>query len=109
VVPVGFKCWSDITHQKFNLQRLEEVTKMNALHTPHTMEACFGNEECTKWVVAKHEEEEKMKANKESIDNKEFNRKTFELIQSLDDEEANTNNGGSLGEEDQDHFGEVLQ
>jgi hypothetical protein len=43
------------------------------------------------------------------MDNKEFNRKVFELLQSSDGEETNTNNGGGSGEEDQDHFSKVLQ
>jgi hypothetical protein len=42
----------------------EEVTTTKALHTPQIMKACFGNEERTKRVIKKHEEEEKMKADK---------------------------------------------
>jgi hypothetical protein len=45
----------------------------------------------------------------ESIDNEEFNWKMFELLQSSDNEEMNTNNGGSSGDKDQDHFSEALQ
>jgi hypothetical protein len=30
---------------------MEEVAKIKALHTPETMKACFGNEECTKRVI----------------------------------------------------------
>jgi predicted ATPase len=73
------------------------------------MKAHFGNEQCTTQVVAKHEEEEKMKADKESIDNEEFNRKAFKLLQSSGNEEANTSNGGGSVEEDWDHFSEALQ
>jgi hypothetical protein len=36
---------------------MEEVTKIKALHTPQIMQACFGNEERIKRVIAKHEEE----------------------------------------------------
>jgi hypothetical protein len=88
---------------------MEEVTKMKALHTPNTVEACFGNKERAKRAHGRREEEEKMKAGKEPIGNEEFNRKTLELLQSSDDEETNTNNGGSSGEEGQDHFSEALQ
>jgi hypothetical protein len=49
-----------------------------------------------------------MKAHKESIGDEELNRKTSELLQSSGDDETNTNNGGSSGEEDWDHFGEAL-
>jgi hypothetical protein len=87
---------------------MEEVTKIKALRTPEIMNACFRNKECIKRVKAKHEEEEKMKGDKESIDNEEFNRKAIELLQSSNDEETNTNNGGGSGEEGWDHFGEAL-
>jgi hypothetical protein len=87
---------------------MEEVTKIKALRTPQIMEACFGNEECIKRVIAKREEEEKMKTDKKSIGNEEFKRKMIELLKGSDDEETNTNNGGGSGEEDQDHFGEAL-
>jgi hypothetical protein len=49
------------------------------------------------------------KADKEPIDNEEFNRKMSELLRSSDGKEANTNCGGGSGEEDQDHFSEALQ
>jgi hypothetical protein len=79
---------------------MEEVTKIKALHTPQIMEAHFGNEERIKRIIDKHEEEEKMKADKKSIDNEEFKRKMIELLKGSGDEEANTNNGGGSGEED---------
>jgi hypothetical protein len=88
---------------------MEEVAKIKALHTSETMQACFGNEERIKRVIAKHEEEEKMKADEKPIDNEEFKRKMNELLKGSDDEGANTNNGGGHGEEDWDHFGEALQ
>jgi hypothetical protein len=79
---------------------MEEVTKIKALHTPEIMQAHFGNEERIKRVIAKHEEEEKMKADKKSIDNEEFKRKMNELLKGSDDEDTNTSNGGGSGEED---------
>jgi hypothetical protein len=79
---------------------MEEVTKIKAMHTPEIMQACFGNEERIKLVIAKHQEAEKMKADKKSIDNEEFQRTMNELLKGSDDEDTNTNNGGSSGEED---------
>jgi hypothetical protein len=76
---------------------MEEVTKMKALHSPDTMEAHFGNEERIKRVVAKHEEEEKMKANKKSIGKEEFDKVVLELLESTDDDETNTKNSGGSG------------
>jgi hypothetical protein len=58
---------------------------------------------------SKLKEEEKMKADKKPIDNEELQRAMNELLKGSDDEDTNTNNGGSSGEEDQDHFSEVLQ
>jgi hypothetical protein len=79
---------------------MEEVTKIKAMHTPEIMQACFGNEECIKLVIAKHKEAEKMKADKKSIDNKEEFQKTMnELLKGSDDEDTNTNNGSGSGEE----------
>jgi hypothetical protein len=86
---------------------MEEVTKIKALHTAKIMEACFGNEECIKRVIDKHKEEEKMKADKKSIDNEEFKRKAIELLKGSDDEDTHTTIGS--GEEDWDNFGEALQ
>jgi hypothetical protein len=88
---------------------MEEVTKIKALRTPQIMEAHFGNEECIKRIIDKHEEEEQTKADKKFINNEEFKRKMIELLKGSDDEETNTNNGGGSGEEHWDHFGEVLQ
>jgi hypothetical protein len=80
---------------------MEEVTKIKAMHTPEIMQAHFGNEERIKLVIAKHEEAEKMKADKESIDNEEeFQKAMSELLKGSDDEDTNTNNGGGSGEED---------
>jgi hypothetical protein len=79
---------------------MEEVTKIKAMRTPEIMQACFRNEERIKRVIAKHEEEEKVKADKKSIDSEELQKAMNELLKGSDDEGANTNNGGGHGEED---------
>jgi hypothetical protein len=49
-----------------------------------------------------------MKADKKSIDNKEFKRKMSELLKGSEDEDTNTNNGGGSGEQHCDHFAEAV-
>jgi hypothetical protein len=88
---------------------VEEVTKIKALRTPQTMKAHLRNEERIKRVVDKHEEEEKVKADKKPTGNEELKRKAIELLKGSDDEDTNTNNGGGSGEEDWGLFGEALQ
>jgi hypothetical protein len=79
---------------------VEQLTKTEALNSPHIMKAHFGNEQRIKRVQDRHKKDEKMKANKKPIGKKGIDKKKSQLFRGSDDNETNTNNGGSSGEQD---------